>query len=170
MASTKQHAASRSGLEYSRCNLQSRGAQGLHATLAGASPMRHIILAAAIAFAALQFVGSPQRPVDGPVAKALASASSADKARVRSVYGALADLIERDGGKLIATTAVWRAIYSDALRLAAGGTGLVGEYEGLDAAIEAELAQHYPLENLAIDPALAKKIATGCRAVEKQCE
>jgi hypothetical protein len=65
---------------------------------------------------------------------------------------------------------VWRAIYADALRLAAGGTGLVGKYPGLDKAIEQTLAEHYPLDNLPIDPELAKKIATGCRAVETQSE
>jgi hypothetical protein len=32
------------------------------------------------------------------------------------------------------------------------------------------LAQHYPLDNLPIDPVLARKIATACRAVQKQCE
>jgi len=133
--------------------------------------MKHWILAAAVAFAALQFVSIPQRSAaTGPVAKALVSASSADRARVASVYASLADLIERDGGKLIPTTAVWRAIYSDALRLAAGGTDLPGKYPGLDTAVEEVLAQHYPLDNLPIDKAMAGKIAAGCRAVENQCE
>jgi hypothetical protein len=133
--------------------------------------VKHWILAAAVAFAALQFVSIPQRSAaTGPVAKALASASSADRARVASVYASLADLIARDGGKLIPTTAVWRAIYSDALRLAAGGTDLPGKYPGLDKAVEEVLAQHYPLDNLPIDTAMAGKIAAGCRAVENQCE
>jgi hypothetical protein len=47
---------------------------------------------------------------------------------------------------------------------------LVGKYPGLDKAIEQTLAEHYPLDNLPIDPELAKKIATGCRAVETQSE
>jgi len=143
----------------------------MHAALASTAPMKHWILAAAVAFAALQFVSIPQRSAaTGPVAKALASASSADRARVASVYASLADLIARDGGKLIPTTAVWRAIYSDALRLAAGGTDLPGKYPGLDTAVEEVLAQHYPLDNLPIDTAMAGKIAAGCRAVENQCE
>lgn len=138
-------------------------------TVASATPVKHYILAAAVLFAALQFV--PQRSaVTGPVATALASASSSDRARVRSVYAALADVIDRDGGKLIPTTAVWRSVYSDALRLAAGGTPLPGKYPGLDKAIEEVLSQHYPLDNLPIDKAMAKRIAEGCRAVEKQCE
>lgn len=143
----------------------------MHAALASTAPMKHWILAAAVAFAALQFVSIPQRSAaTGPVAKALASASSADRARVASVYASLADLIARDGGTLIPTTAVWRAIYSDALRLAAGGTDLPGKYPGLDTAVEEVLAQHYPLDNLPIDTAMAGKIAAGCRAVENQCE
>lgn len=137
--------------------------------LASSAPVKHYVLAAAVLFAAFQFV--PQRSaVTGPVATALASASSSDRARVRSVYAALADVIDRDGGTLIPTTAVWRAIYSDALRLAAGGTDLPGKYPGLDQAIEAVLSQHYPLDNMPIDTVMAKKIADGCRAVEKQCE
>lgn len=143
----------------------------MHAALAGASPVKHLVLAAAVAFAALQFIPGPQRSAaTGPVSKALASASSTDRAAVASVYAALADLIERDGGRLITTTAVWRAIYADALRLAAGGTDLPGKYPGLDVAVEKVLAEHYPLDNLPIDAVMAGKIAAGCRAVEKQCE
>lgn len=133
------------------------------------SPMKHVVLALAVAFAALQFV--PQRSAaTGPVSTALRSASSTDRAKVASIYATLADLIERDGGKLISTTAVWRSIYSDALRLAAGGTDLPGKYKGLDTAIEEVLGEYYPLDNLPIDQDMAKKIAAGCREVEDQCD
>jgi len=131
--------------------------------------VKHLVLGAAIAFAAYQFL--PQRSaVTGPVATAMRSAPSTDRQRVASIYASLADLIERDGGSTIATTAIWRAIYSDALRLAAGGTDLPGKYPGLDTAIEEVLSQHYSLDNLPIDKALAAKIAAGCRAVEAQVE
>jgi hypothetical protein len=131
--------------------------------------VKPLILGAAILFAAYQFL--PQRSaVTGPVATAMRSAPSTDRQRVASIYASLADLIERDGGSTIATTAIWRAIYSDALRLAAGGTDLPGKYPGLDAAIEQVLAEHYSLDNLPIDKALAAKIAAGCRAVEAQVE
>lgn len=144
----------------------------MFSSAASTSSVKHWIVLAAVVFAAAQFLSfGPQRSAaTGPVATALESASSSDRARVASVYAALADVIERDGGKLIPTTAVWRAIYSDALRLAAGGTALVGKYPGLDTAIEQVLAQHYALDNQPIDAALAKKIAAGCRAVESQCE
>jgi hypothetical protein len=139
---------------------------------ASSAPVRHWILGAVVVFAALQFLpkGPPRSAATGPVATVLESAPSSDRARVASIYSSLADVVERDGGKLIPTTAVWRAIYADALRLAAGGTDLPGKYPGLDKAIEEVLAQHYPLDNLPIDPVLAQKIATACRAVEKQCE
>lgn len=144
----------------------------MHSSAASVAPVKHWIVLAAALFAAAQFIPfGPQRSAaTGPVAEALESATSSDRARIASVYAALGDLIERDGGKLIPTTAVWRAIYSDALRLAAGGTGLVGKYPGLDVAVEKVLSQHYSLDNQAIDPALAKKIASGCKAVEQQCE
>lgn len=144
----------------------------MYSTASSVAPVKHWIVLAAVVFAAAQFINiGPQRSAaTGPVAKALESATSSDRARVASVYAALADVIDRDGGKLIPTTAVWRAIYSDALRLAAGGTELVGKYPDLDTAIEQVLAQHYSLDNQPIDQALAKKIADGCRAVEKQCE
>ncbi len=143
----------------------------MHSSAPGVDTVKHWIMAGAVVFAALQFVSIPQRSVaTGPVATALASASSAERARVASIYASLADVVERDGGKLIPTTAVWRAIYADALRLAAGGTDLPGKYPGLDKAVEEVLSQHYPLDNLPIDKVMAGKIAAGCRAVEKQSE
>ena len=119
---------------------------------------------------AASFLGSPRPAATGPVANALKSASSSDRAKVRSLYGSLADLMARDSGKLITTTAAWRAVYQDALRLAAGGTDLVGKYPDLDDAVEEVLSKHYGLENLAIDPALADKIVAGLKEVERQSE
>ena len=138
----------------------------------GAAQMnRHIPLALAVALVALSFVVGAQRPAaTGPVRTALASASSADRATVGRLYRALGEVMARDKGRLITTTSAWRAVYQDALRLAAGGTDLPGKYPGLDTAVEEVLAQHYPLDNLPIDTAMAGKIAAGCRAVENQCE
>jgi hypothetical protein len=119
---------------------------------------------------AASFVSSPRPAATGPVATALKSATSTDRAKIASVYSALADVMARDSGRLIATTAIWRSIYSDALRLAVGGTDLVGKYPDLDEAVEEVLSKHYPLENVAIDSILADKIVAGVRAVESQCE
>lgn len=119
---------------------------------------------------ALSFVSVPRPAAIGPVATALESASPADRARVASIYRALADVMARDAGRLIATTAKWRAVYQDALRLAAGGTDLVGKYPDLDDAVEKTLSQYYDLNVTAIDEQLSQKIVAACRDVERQCE
>lgn len=137
---------------------------------AAQGPSRLIPLTLAAALVAASFFSSPRPAATGPVAVALQSASSSDRAKLASIYRALADVISRDKGQLITTTVAWRSIYSDALRLAAGGTDLVGKYPGLDAAVEKVLAEHYPLENLPIDKDVAGKIAAGMTAVERQCE
>lgn len=131
---------------------------------------KYLPITLAALLVAASFVSSPRPAATGPVATALQSATSTDRAKLASVYRALADVMARDSGRLIATTAVWRSIYSDALRLAVGGTDLVGKYPGLDAAVEKVLAESYPLENVAIDDALAQKIVAGMKAVERQCE
>jgi hypothetical protein len=134
---------------------------------ASGSLLNHIPLAAAALLVAFQFL--PAKPVvTGPVANVLASASSADRKTVAAIYSALADVVERDKGWRINTTLTWRSVYADALALAAGGTDLVGKYKGLDKAIEEVLSQHYPLDNVAITPELAQKIADACREVVKQ--
>jgi hypothetical protein len=132
--------------------------------------VKHIAVLAAAALVAFSFVPFPRPAATGPVATALQSASHADRARVAAIYSALADVIARDSGQLITTTSAWRAIYSDALRLAVGGTDFVGKYPDLDKAVEKVLAQHYPQDDLPIDAAMTDKIAAGMRAVEAQCE
>jgi hypothetical protein len=133
-------------------------------------PVKHLAVLAAAALVAFSFLPSPRPAATGPVATALQSASSSDRAKVSAIYSALAELIARDSGQLITTTAAWRAIYSDALRLAVGGTDLVGKYPGLDQAVEQVLAQHYPKDDLPIDAAMAGKIAAGCKEVVRQSE
>jgi len=115
-------------------------------------------------------VSSPRPVATGPVAVALKSASSTDRAKVASIYRALGDVMRRDSGRLISTTALWRSVYVDALRLAAGGTDLVGKYPGLDTAVEETLGKYYTLEVKPIDEALTEKIVAACKDVERQCE
>jgi len=144
----------------------------MHATAASASAnqaLKPVSLIAAGLFVLLSFVSSPRPAATGPVATALKSASSSDRAKVASIYRALADVTQRDTGRLISTTAMWRVIHGDALRLAAGGTDLVGKYKALDVAVEEVLAKHFPLDNVAITPEVAEKIAAGCKDVEVQC-
>lgn len=142
----------------------------MYPTSPSPSGLKYLPMALAAALVVASFVGSPRPAATGPVAVALQSASSPDRAKLRSIYGALADIMARDTGRLITTTAVWRSIYSDALRLAVGGTDIVGRYPDLDEAVEEVLAEHYTLDNLPIDQALADKIVAGMKTVERQCE
>lgn len=140
-------------------------------TAASAPPVgKHIVPFIAAALVAVSFIWSPRPAGSGPVATALQSASSTDRARVRAIYQALADVTARDAGTRIANVAAWRAIHSDALRLAVGGTDLVGKYPGLDKAVEQVLAKHFTLDNAGLTDELTGKIVAGCRDVERQCE
>jgi hypothetical protein len=65
---------------------------------------------------------------------------------------------------------MWRAIHSDALRLAVGGTDLVGKYPGLDKAVDTVLREYVSVDNVSLSDEVAAKLVAGCRAVEKQCE
>lgn len=137
---------------------------------AASSPLKYLPITLAALLVLASFVSSPRPAATGPVATALKSASSSDRAKLASIYRALADVVARDSGRLITTTAAWRSVYRDALQLAAGGTDLVGKYPGLDVAVEKVLAEHYSLDNLPMDSAMAEKIAAGMKAVEAQCE
>lgn len=119
---------------------------------------------------AASFALSPRPAASGPVAAALSSASSTDRERVRAIYQALADITQRDAGSRIATVSAWRAVHSDALRLAVGGTDLVGKYPGLDTAVESVLAANVSLDNTAITPEVAGKLIAGCKEVVRQSE
>jgi hypothetical protein len=134
-----------------------------------ASLVKYLPTLVAAALVVISFL--PQRSAGtGPVATALKSATSTDRAKVASIYHALGDLMARDNGRLITTTALWRSVYTDALRLAAGGTDLVGKYPGLDPAVEETLGKYYSLQVLPIDDALSDKIVAACKDVERQCE
>lgn len=136
--------------------------------------LKHAAVILAVLFALSQFIkpkGPDPRPVAvAPVKTALQSAPSTDRAKVRGVYRSLADVTKRDAGRLITSTSVWRAIHSDALRLAVGGTDLIGKYPNLDTAVEEVLAQHFSLDNLPLTPERVAQIVAGCEAVEAQCE
>lgn len=136
----------------------------------GAAPLAHIPVFAAAMVVVASFVFVPRPAATGPVAAALTSASSTDRERVRAIYTALADVTTRDAGSRIATVAAWRAVHSDALRLAVGGTDLPGKYPGLDRAVEEVLAKHVSLDNTPITPEVAAKLVAGCKEVAKQSE
>ena len=134
--------------------------------------MKHLPIVLAAALVAYTFL--PARapapvPVSGEVATALASASKADRQYVADMYKALADITQRDGGRLIATTGVWRLIHRDTLAFGVADTQLKDKYAGLDVAIEATLAEYFPKTDVPMTPELVSKIVQGCKAVEVQC-
>jgi hypothetical protein len=132
--------------------------------------MKHlpIVLAAAlVAYTFLPARSPAPAPATGDVATALASASKADRQYVADMYRALADITQRDGGRLIATTGVWRLVHRDTL--AFGAAPVKGKYPGLDVAIEATLAEYFPKTDVPMTPELVAQIVQGCQAVEVQC-
>jgi hypothetical protein len=108
------------------------------------------------------------QPPSGPVAQALVSAPSSDRAVVRGIYTALADVTERDKGSQIGSTAIWRDVHSAALRLAAGE--IKGKYAGLDLAVEKVLDEHFSLDNVPMTAEVVAKVVAGCKEVAKQSE
>jgi hypothetical protein len=133
--------------------------------------MKHLPLIGAAILVAFSFVPVSRPAADDPVATALKSASSSDRARVASIYKSLADVTRRDRGQQITTLGQWRAVHASALRLAAGGTDLVGKYPGLDTAVDAVLRKRIgDLTNAPMSADMVTKLADGCAEVAYQSE
>ena len=128
--------------------------------------MKHLLLVAAILYAAYSFIPSSPAPVSktGPVADALRNATPKDKQTVASIYESLADITERDGGKRISTTSEWREVHQNTLGLAVGGTDLVGKYPKLDEAVEEVIGKHISLDNVALS-SVVDDLVTACEEV-----
>lgn len=142
--------------------------RSIGSAVAGES-MKHIILTAvALAVVWFSFVPAKTPVAPGPVTVALAKADHADRVKVGSIYRALADITERDGGTQITTLSIWRTCHSSVLRLAVGGTDLPGKYPGLDIAVEKVLSTHFPLGDVPMTKELAGKISAACEEVAKQ--
>lgn len=129
--------------------------------------MKHLPVALAVLVAALAFVPAKQSKT-GPVAEAMAKASSADKGTLRKIYTSLAKKTRDDNGALITTLGMWRSLHANTLKLAAAE--MRGKYAGLDVAVEKVLADSFPLDDVAMSGALAEKVAAGCLEVAKQSE
>lgn len=129
--------------------------------------MRHIPVVVALVLVVIGFLPGRQ-PVSGPVAAALSSAPSSDRAKVSAIYRALADVTERDGGEQIATMSIWRDVHRSALRLAAGD--VKGKYAGLAEAVEKVLGEHVSLDDVAMSKEQVGKVVAGCREVERQAQ
>ena len=135
----------------------------------GSDLLKRASILAAGALVAISMIPARQ-PAAGPVADALRNASPRDRARVASVYEALADITARDAGQQMTTLASWRAVHASALRLAAGGSDLPGKYPGLDRAVEDVFAKHFPADDVTLSKELVAKIVAGCKDVVKQSE
>ena len=130
--------------------------------------MKHLPVIVALVVAALTFLPAPAPRATGAVATALASASWQDRATVRNIYTALADMTEQDNGNLISTVGMWRQLHINTLKLAA--SKLRGKYPGLDVAVEKVMAESFPLDDVPLSGSLVSKIAAACREVAKQSE
>lgn len=129
--------------------------------------MKHLPVIVALAVAVLVFTPPAKQSGTGPVSVALSSASRSDKATLRKIYTALADKTEADNGTLISTLGMWRQLHINTLKLAA--SEMRGKYAGLDVAVEKVLADHVPLEDVAM-AGVVNKVVAGCREVATQSE
>jgi hypothetical protein len=84
---------------------------------------------------------------------AILKSHAEDGAKLSGFYSALADVIERDQGRVIQTTQVLRELNRRAGLLAFQRTGIEGKYPGLAEAIEKVIADQIGLDNVALDSA-----------------
>jgi len=128
---------------------------------------KHIPVILALVLAVFTFLPSPAQRQGGPVATAMSAASRSDKAALSRIYTALADKTAEDNGTLITTLSMWRTLHSNTLKLAAAQ--MKGRYAGLDTAVEKVLADHVPLDDVALK-GVVDKVVAGCREVAEQSE
>lgn len=114
----------------------------------------------------------PAGPTDAKIVELLTNAPAEDKARIRGIYTALADIVKRDAAKApadkkIKTTEQWAASQAATLNLATDGTKLKGKYVGLDVAIEAVFSGKLGADRevVSVDAATSNKIIEACTIV-----
>lgn len=105
--------------------------------------VRTAIIAAALTVGVLGLGSKLLKPavVPAPVqpANLLAGMSASDAAEYRAFFGAVAEMVERDGKStqpVLTTTFDLRNRYRQALKLAFENTGLVGRYPGFGARLD----------------------------------
>jgi len=117
----------------------------------------------------------PDRPSDalvaavGPVATILKGHAD-DGRKLASFYSAVADVITRDQGKIIQTTAQLRELNRRAGLLMFQKTGLEGKYPGLAEAIDKILADRIGLDNVALDTTKQTACIEAFRALAWACQ
>ena len=117
----------------------------------------------------------PNRPSDalvaavGPVATIL-KGHAEDGRRLATFYSAVADVIARDQGKVIQTTAQLRELNRRAGLLMFQKTGIEGKHPGLAEAIDKVLADRIGLDNVALDAAKQTAAIEAFRALAWACQ
>ena len=93
-----------------------------------------------------------------------------DGRRLASLYSSLADVLARDQGKVITTTAQLRELNRRAGLLAFQKTGIAGKYSGLAEAIDKVLTDRIGLDNVALDSAKQTAAIESFRALAWACQ
>lgn len=119
-------------------------------------------------------VPTPDRPSEtlatavGPVAAILKSHVE-DGEKLSGFYSALADVIERDQGRVIGSTKELRELNRRAGLLAFQKSGIEGKYPGLAEAIDKVLADQIGLDNVALDADKQAKAQNTFKALAWAC-
>lgn len=98
-----------------------------------------------------------------------ASLARRDDRRLARFYLALADVVRRDRGRVIATTADLRELNRRAGLLAFQKTELVGKYPGLAEAIDGALAELVGLDDVPLDEAKRTRAIAALEAIAWAC-
>jgi hypothetical protein len=117
---------------------------------------------------------TPDRPSEmlasavSPVVAILKSHAE-DGLKLSGFYSALADVIERDQGRVIQSTKELRELNRRAGLLAFQKSGIEGKYPGLAEAIDKVLADQIGLDNVALDAAKQAKAQNTFKAMAWAC-
>lgn len=126
--------------------------------------MKHVL--ACLSLVALLWAFTPESKkvvpvvtpvVASPVSKAMSGATKVDRSRVAAYYDSLADVVSRS--KAITTVEGFRRVHASSLDEAFKGTDLPGKYQGLDVAIEEQLAAAIGKDNTGLDGETGKRAA-----------
>lgn len=131
------------------------------------------LLAVALLSGSLSVVGVPRPLTPTPEVPAssdlLAGLSRSDAANIRAFYGAMADIVVRDGAEAtptVTTTLDLRNRHEYALRMAFANTGMVGKYPGLGQRLDAHLLEAIGSTDLPLTSALREKASRAFLSVK----
>lgn len=136
--------------------------------------MRHaraVLIAGGLLVGAMSF-GKQYIPKPAPPAPAVAAIldgiSAADSRELRNFYGAMADIVVRDGkapNPVCKTTFDLRNRHRDALQMAFVCTGMVGKYPGLGERLDSYLLQAVGALDLPLTPESREAAAKAFAAI-----